>query len=235
MRTLAYVLLGFLNLWLIAAASILDLADNGLAVYATFLLLQFIAIVLHEAGHAFAARRLGAKVLIFAAMPFQYDLVRRKFSAMRKLRGREVGGFVSYTWPLGAATHRKETIIAAAGPLANLAAAALAVAMVPLFAPSAPSAPTVQVEPVAIVSAASPDRGSLPDTRFPDPAAAELAIAKLRQGYRPDPIRHFIEAALQVFALLSVGMAVINLVPFDGSDGAKLLRHWRSTRRRVRG
>lgn len=180
MRKLAYVLWGLLNLWLLAAASMLDLADSGLAVCAIFFLLQFIAILMHEAGHALAARQAGAKVLIFAAMPFEYDLVRGKVAAMRKLKGREVGGFVSYTWPLGAATHRKEAAIAAAGPLANFVAAGLAVALVPLFAPSPPSAPTMLVEPVVAGSPAKPNQRTQPDARFPDPAVAELAIAKLR-------------------------------------------------------
>ena len=232
MRALATVLWSFLNLWLAIAAFQLDLTTNGFVAYCIFLVMLFIAVIFHEAGHALVARRVGARVLTFAALIFEYDFANRKFGWMRRKFGRELGGFVIYSWPLGAGTHRKEVAIAAAGPLANFVTAALAVALVPAFAPPAPSSPAMQIEPQAFASADTPDRREAPAASLPDPATAALAYDRYRNENREPTFRHFIEAALQVFALLSVGIAVINLVQFDGSDGAKLRDQWRSTRRR---
>ena len=168
-------------------------------------------------------------------MVFEYDFERRKFGPMRRLRHREIAGFVLYRWPLGSGTHRKEAIIAAAGPLANLAAAALAVAMVPLFAPT--PIPAAAPEALEIVPIGADQSAFLhhPPANLPSSADINRTLARVDAEARHEAIRKFIEAALQVFALLSVGVAVINLVPFDGSDGEKLLGHLRSTRRRVRG
>ena len=35
-----------------------------------------------------------------------------------------------------------------------------------------------------------------------------------------------------LFAVLSVGLGLANLIPYDGSDGAQLLRLWRAGARR---
>ncbi len=229
---LAYFLWGFLNLWLAIAAFQLDLAGNGFFAYGIFLVMLFIATLLHEAGHAIAAHRNGAQVLVFAALVFEYDLVRRKFGTMRRrLRNREIGGFVMYTWPFGAGTHRKEAIIAAAGPLANFAAAALAVALVPAFATPAPRLQLSELETVSEASGDPSSNTAAAPSKLADPVYAEQAYRWYHIDEHDRSIRHFIEAALQVFALLSIGVGVINLVPFDGSDGAKLREHWRSTRR----
>jgi membrane-associated protease RseP (regulator of RpoE activity) len=232
---LAYFLWGFLNLWLAIAAFQLDLAGNGFFAYGIFLVMLFIATLFHEAGHAIAARRNGAQVLVFAALVFEYDLVRRKFGAMRRrLRNREIGGFVAYTWPLGAGTHRKEAIIAAAGPLANFAAAVLAVALVPAF--SAPAHRLSEVElGTAPMASGEPSSGpAATPAKLADPVYAEQAYRWYHTEH-DSSIRHFVEATLQVFALLSIGVGVINLVPFDGSDGAKLLGHLFPKRRRAKG
>lgn len=232
MRILAISLWLFLNLWLAIAAFQLDLASNGFFVYGIFLVMLFVATLLHEAGHVIAARRNGARVLVFAALVFEYDLVRRKFGAMRRrLRNREIGGFVLYTWPLGAGTHRKGAIIAAAGPLANFAAAALAVALVPAFASPAPRLQASELETVSEASGDPSSKSQEVPSKLADPVYAEQAYRWYHIDQHDRSIRHFIEAALQVFALMSIGVGVINLLPFEGSDGAKLLGHWRATRR----
>jgi Zn-dependent protease len=38
-------------------------------------------------------------------------------------------------------------------------------------------------------------------------------------------------AVAMAFAILSVGMGLANLIPFDGSDGKRLLRYFRPVRR----
>lgn len=228
---LAYFLWGFLNLWLAIAAFQLDLTSNGFFVYCIFLVMLFIATLIHEAGHAIAARRNGAQVLVFAALFFEYDLVRQKFGAMRRrLRNREIGGFVAYTWPLGAGTHRKEAIIAAAGPLANFVAAALAVALVPAFASPPHRLAEAELGTVAVASGAPSSGPAAMPAKLADPVYAEQAYRWYHTEHDTS-IRHFIEATLQVFALLSIGVGVINLVPFGGSDGERLRAHWRSLRR----
>lgn len=230
---LAYFLWGFLNLWLAIAAFQLDLASNGFFVYFIFLVMLFIATLFHEAGHAIAARRNGAQVLVFAALVFEYDLVRRKFGAMRRrLRNREIGGFVAYTWPLGAGTHRKEAIIAAAGPLANFAAAALAMALVPAFASPPHRLQEAQLEAISVAGGDPSSKSAAAPSKLSDPVYAEQAYRWYHIDEHDRSIRYFLGAALQVFALLSIGVGVINLVPFDGSDGEKLRGHLFPKRRR---
>lgn len=229
MRLLANVLWGFLNIWLAVAAFQLDLTTNGFVAYGIFLLMLFLAVIIHEAGHAIAAQRMGAKVAVLAAMFFEYDFEHRKFGWMRSVRHREIAGFVLYRWPMGAGTFRKEAIITAAGPLSNLAAAALAVALVPLFAATPPAPATVEIVPIGSSGGALQNS---PVARLPSSEEINRALAEIDAAERPEAFRKFIEAALQVFALLSVGVGVINLVPFDGSDGDRLRKYWARGRAR---
>jgi Zn-dependent protease len=55
-------------------------------------------------------------------------------------------------------------------------------------------------------------------------AGSTLTIAK-RGGLPPGA------AVATAFAILSVGMGLANLLPFDGSDGMRLLRYFRPVRR----
>lgn len=93
--------------------------------------LSFIAVVAHEAGHALVARRMGARVRKFVAVPVSYDLEARKWRWVWRVRGGEVGGYVSYTLDAIDA-RRKQIAIAAAGPGASLllGVAGLGLAMV---------------------------------------------------------------------------------------------------------
>jgi Zn-dependent protease len=152
--------------------------------------------------HAAAAHALGGEVRSIVVLPFQLRFRPRRLTwAGRGGRG-DVGGYVTYRLDRIDA-RRKHALIAAAGPSANLALALLAilgVAMAPHLFP--------------------------------------VAVPLQRGGYLPtdDAVRAFVlnrsygklaELIGTAFAVLSAGVGIANIIPFEGSDGAHILRLWR--------
>jgi Zn-dependent protease len=82
-------------------------------------LLCFVAVLVHELGHAVAAWRLGAEVRSIVVLPFELRLRPSRLRVKWRAGGGDLGGYVAYTLDrieLG----RKHMLIAAAGPAANL-------------------------------------------------------------------------------------------------------------------
>lgn len=81
--------------------------------------LAFVAVLVHELGHATAARRLGADVHSIVVLPFELRFRPRKLRMKWRAGQGDLGGYVAYTLNRIEA-RRKHMAIAAAGPAANL-------------------------------------------------------------------------------------------------------------------
>jgi len=88
-------------------------------------LLCFVAVLVHELGHAAAAYRLGADIRAIVVLPFAFNTKRRELRLRWRAGTGDLGGYVSYTLDRIDA-RRKHMMIAAAGPIANLLLALLA-------------------------------------------------------------------------------------------------------------
>lgn len=179
LRPLAWVVLAITS---IAAQGALAQSSWRLGVggaWLAILLIGFVAVLIHELGHAVAANAVGGRVGRIVVFPVEFVVASRKLRLVRHWGRGDLGGYVTYTLDRVEA-RRRHAIVAIAGPAANIVTG---VAAGSSFAIAAP--------------------GILP------PGAA-IATA---------------------FAILSVGMGLANLIPFDGSDGMRLLRYFRPVRR----
>jgi hypothetical protein len=190
-------------------------------------LLAFVAILFHELAHAAAAQMVGARVHAIIAFPFRLRFRPRRLELIKRgPHHGDLGGYVSYTLDR-IDPRRKHAIIAAAGPLANLALALLAGTMAPRFDHRAPLSRPVLIEAPADVA--------LPPPAPVDPPAimpamrAPAAIVAIRLPDLRPPVGTII---LVAFAILSGGLGLANLIPYRGSDGDHILNLWR--RRRAR-
>lgn len=92
------------HIFLIGLLGLMSGASSGLPIYGLFVaIVLFTSIFIHECGHAFAAKRLGAKVI--------------------EMRLTGMGGYVRHG---GRLSHPRAFLITLAGPLANLLIAVLA-------------------------------------------------------------------------------------------------------------
>ena len=177
------------------------------------LLLSFVAILFHELAHAAAAQMVGARVHAIVAFPFRLRLHPRRLDLIKRGGHQgDLGGYVSYTLDRIDA-RRKHAIVAAAGPLANLALAVLAGTMAPWF--DSPRAP--QAAPA--VSATVSRSDGLPSDE--DVRAWLARRPVIETGPPALPIILF------AFAVLSGGLGLANLIPYQGSDGDHIARLWR--------
>lgn len=100
--------------------------EPGLTGFLLAAVLIFCIILIHELGHAAVAYRVGAEVRSIMVFPFQLDLRPLKFGMARAHKRGDVGGYVLFR--LDSVDARREHIlIATAGPVANLASAAIVV------------------------------------------------------------------------------------------------------------
>lgn len=89
------------------------------------LLITFVATLVHELGHALAARLAGAEIRTIMVVPVRMQFRPRRFAWAGPAGGGDVGGYVTYTLDrIG--SRWKQIGIAAAGPAANLLLAGLA-------------------------------------------------------------------------------------------------------------
>lgn len=86
--------------------------------------------LIHELGHAVAARLCGWRVRVFAVGPFAYHLLNHDFAILPRKRREEVAGYVlpSPSSP-DVWTRQRRMIISAAGPAANMVLVALLFAL----------------------------------------------------------------------------------------------------------
>ena len=220
LRVVAQALLMLTSIGVYGALGVLHAPGGALTSIVLVALLAFIAILAHELAHALAAHLVGARVHTIVAFPVRLRLRPRRIELIKRgaHHGGDLGGYVSYTLDRIDA-RRKHAIIAAAGPLANLALALLAATMAPWF--DHPVLPPHA--PVVASIAASRGDGLPSDEQIRAWLASRPAI-----DARP-PATPIILFAL---AVLSGGLGLANLSPYGGSDGDHILNHWR---RRARG
>jgi hypothetical protein len=82
--------------------------------------IAFVAVVVHELGHAVAATVSGHKVVVFAARPLAWHVHNRQLIYMARTYQPDVGGFV-FSVPVGpaGATLSRRRLIVAGGPFAS--------------------------------------------------------------------------------------------------------------------
>jgi hypothetical protein len=175
LRHLATLILLLSNLVAFAGGmQLLPPAIDAYAGMALFLLLSFGCVAVHEMGHAIAVRVHHATIKVISVWGFGYDFQARQWGMQKRMRGREIAGFVLYT---SSAQHQlskgDHALISAAGPAINLVTALVAI------------------------------------------WSNHWLSNQMWQG------------GSVIFATLSLGMAAANLVPFDGSDGRRILNYLR--------
>ena len=184
-----------------------------IAIAATYFL-----ILIHELGHAAAVIWLKGRVLMFAVGPIaaQFGPFKLVFAPSLDRDRREVGGFVLATFD-GRETTRKDLIVAAAGPVANLLFAAVLGLLLTVLAPATvPPArfPAIAVQENAPVNA--PVRVALPsDAEF---------VRVLRDERAERQYRHLWSPLIIALIILSLAAGVANLTPYRGSDGDEIRR-----------
>ncbi|MCB2067858.1 MAG: site-2 protease family protein [Erythrobacter sp.] len=214
-------LFAIFNLVLMFYAADQDIVDSGVLAWLLLMVLQFLAIVIHESGHAVAAHCAGARLLTFCVGWFAYDFRKRRWESQRG-GNREVGGYVAFAFERhGTDTPARRAWIAAAGPLANVATAAVL-----LLAMQLPSQPPLATEPVAVVAGQPPAGTAI--TRLPDADTLEAIYDDYQARRAAEQRAQLAEALARVFSILSLAIAALNLIPFDGSDGQGI---WRALRR----
>ncbi len=222
MRTLAYVLGFILNIMLYGGAR----EVGGLEFWQAFALLavlNFAAIVLHELGHAWAFLHVGGSVQKIVVMFLTYDVQKRRLKFSNRLIGSDIGGYVAGRYANDRPTVREIITVAAAGPLANVVSGTLV-----LMAALALIAVT-QAPPAEVVIAGVPPTGT-PMANLPSAEVMEQVFAEVDSHQWHRKFRDVGHTALMLFGPLSLGLAVLNLLPYGGSDGqsiARAIKQWR--------
>ncbi len=217
--------LGLLSLWMTIVvygiASEYDLPGQFPIVYLIVLCLMFLSTFVHEAGHAFAARKLGYRIHRFAAMPFEYDLTKRRFGWARVPRKSDVAGYVIVSYP-GKEPPQKKALLAFAGPAAEFILAGLIFGSLALAA--IPSAEPAQEVPVVVV-AGTPPREAAPAML---PQSFEDSADRFFREQRAERRAEIVTGLANMLAALALGGGLINLLPFGGSDGQAIFRSIRA-------
>lgn len=228
--------------WLLSVALFIfargqDGIDNGLIALIIISLAGFIATVFHELGHAFAAYKAGAQVLTIAALPFRYSVQSRKLRFEQYWPAGDIGGYVEYTYKGSAgsteAPPRKRIWIAAAGPLANFATAALAILAVAGTALATNAGQTAEADtsPLIVVEESSEQSAELapapPPSRYPADEELSAFIAEFEERKRNKQTHAVAPALVNIFIAYSIIIGLLNLVPYRGSDGSIILDSWR--------
>lgn len=232
-RGLEYVLWLIGNIFIFGAAISADIFPNGIAAFLGISVLNFVAIFIHELGHAWIAHRRGARVAKIAVLPFSYQPEKRRFAIEKRVPRTDIGGYVLYSFGKRGETRKDAIAIAAAGPIANLLSALLVFVALAAWPASAGYSPdrTTQIAPVAVVPADSErleDRPSPPTQFLPTQEALERMMADAKARRNAEQWREWTRGALGLFAAISLLLGLLNLVPTRGSDGASILRNLRS-------
>ncbi len=204
MRSFALFLGLLLNLMLYAGGAALG-GWHAWQTMAALFVLNFVAILIHELGHAIAYWRIGGTVSVIAVLFLRYDVARRRFTRSRMAPGGDVGGYVAGRYPGNNPTVRQVLLVAGGGPAANLLTGAAAGIAAWLW-----TEPAIErFFPVA------PDQGS---------TMAEVRLDQVDAYMNALWWYDLNHTALALFAILSIGFALLNLLPYGGSDGQKIFQ-----------
>lgn len=194
----------------------MSLPGGGLTTWLLIAILTFVAVLVHETGHALAALRIGGRVIVLVALPFELRFRPTRLGLAPRRVHRDIGGYVRFLPPPGY-TRRQAMFVSAAGPLANFAFVPVVLLLGALAA--AGFGTTGLAELPGVFAQPVPNSGLLPSD---EQLRASLDLASWRRA--ADASRLIADA----LAIVSIGMGAANLMPFEGSDGAEILRQWRS-------
>lgn len=221
-RQLAYLVQSVLSF--IVFAGLRELRLDLWAVIVLIVVLNFLVILIHELGHAWAVVRWGATLRAICVMGIHYDVPKRRLSFRRLPHKAEVGGYVSYAPHPVQHSSKSALAIALAGPGANLLLALVAGAAL-LFLPD-PTACIVSRDPMIAISGGY--------AGLPDEDAMRRAFAEVARQEKCVWIGALLHRSAEVLAILSAGIGLSNLLPFNGSDGETVLSHAKVLRRKRR-
>ena len=112
------------------ALTLYCVALGPLAGFPTWYAGSWLATLIHEAGHALAARACGWRTIVFIVRPFGLHLPHRDFVILRRKMGVGYGGWVlSVPGQQSVATRGREALYIAGGPVASLLLAAVAMSV----------------------------------------------------------------------------------------------------------
>lgn len=221
MRVLAYLVVGLANIVAFAAVHQLGGVKSPIIIFLSLLPLNLVVTLVHELGHAWMAKRRGAQVERIAVLPFQYDAAARKFGFASRNPDSEIGGYILYAFEDFDEMRRDAALIAGAGPAVNLLLAIVILLLVLAWpAPPGPFAAS-GAAPVEVVVAIPDDRVAIrPMPQVPPDDTTRARVFAEHDAYRVSEARYLVGRGLAIaLALLSLGAALANLVPFRGSDG----------------
>jgi len=219
-RQLAYLLQSLFSF--VVLAGLAELRLDLWLVVVLIVVLNFLVILIHELGHAWAAVRWQATLRAIDVMGIHYDVPKRRFSLRRLPRSAEVGGYVSYSPHPVRHSSKAAIAIALAGPGANLLLALVAGAAL-LFLPD-PGACIAARDPMIAISEGY--------AGLPDEDAIRRAFAETARLENCVWMGALLHRFAEVLAILSAGLGLSNLLPFDGSDGKTILSHVKVLRRK---
>jgi membrane-associated protease RseP (regulator of RpoE activity) len=236
MQTFVLFLSLVLNLALYVAGA--QLAGwHSIQTMAALAVLNFVAILLHELGHAWGFRHVGGRVHKVVVLFLAYDVAKRRFARSRLSAGGDVGGYVAGSFRPEGPTIRDQIIVSGAGPAANLVTGALAALAAVLIGPAVPPWLGMGASGPAEAVAPLPEGGLPPSpiAMLPSEAEVTAVLAQFDAATRAFEWHQMGYAVLVLFATLSIGLALLNLLPYGGSDGQKIaraLKMWRAVRGR---
>ena len=216
LRGIAIVL--FWIVFLMAFGLLQSRSHNAIALVTLGLIaiLTFVSVLVHELGHAWAAHSIGGRVEAIVAFPFELRMRPwRLRMAQSRSRG-DLAGYVVYAEP-EFYTRRAHAFVAAAGPAADFAFALLAVLIaLGLAAIDWTGGAPIMIETMSHGAAASE---AMPSGLLPPEEEVARALAGSLVEQSRGEMAETAGLLATALAVLSAGGGLVNLIPFDGSDG----------------
>ncbi|MES2054772.1 MAG: site-2 protease family protein [Pseudomonadota bacterium] len=216
----AVFFIGWLAAWLTLRAYFSG--DIGiLIVVAAIPVLSFVATLVHELGHAAAVIAVKGHIREIVVLPFIYRPGSRWAGVTDWPKDCEYGGYVAYD-PGTLGNHRKTAIVAIAGPMANFLLI-IATTLIAYLLANLVAGGGVQHDTASVVNIG---KGLLPSD---SDVLKELAYKRHLHDLE------LVRAVMLALGYLSAGAGLANLVPFNGSDGAVIMRALFPLSRRTHG
>jgi membrane-associated protease RseP (regulator of RpoE activity) len=228
LKYIAIILGSILNIVLYGAGFALG-NWSGFQTMAVLAVLNFFAIFFHELGHAWAFRHVGGTVHKIVVLFAAFDLRKRRLGWSRLRSGGDVGGYVVGSYRPQGPTIRDKITVSAAGPGANLLTGLSALLAAVILTPPPPHPLIAGGGKLDVVVQAPTENQTrqLNDGQFadlPDDRVMKNVMVRIDISYRRHRWHLFSYAVLVIFGTLALGLALINLLPFAGSDGQHIAR-----------
>lgn len=201
----------------------------GAGIFIAFFGLSFVVTLIHELGHALAVWLQRGTVIEISVFGLTYAPGGRSFALKPLPPGGDLAGYVQFLPPEEDWTRRQYGIVTAAGPLADAVLALSALFMSMWLAAPDPS----MRAPVAVVAYDASSTPTMVRSNLPsnEEHARNIAEERARKRWAPFKASEALVPMLMVVAFIS---SLGNLLPYRGSDGAKLLELWRGRNRFTR-